>query len=118
MNKFDVRLTFPLIARDYPQVSKTIYSLPTITRLHGRRSASGLLSLAIVSQFPMAVEVDGERWNTVDRVSVDAALLIVNLNNAGLPNEILEKLALYDERVKAAQWAVTHNDWFTEMKRF
>lgn len=116
--KFDLRLAFPVLQDDIEHVEKTVFSLGSITRLHGRARAAGLLNLTIVGQYPMIVELDGEVWRSVDRTSYDAALVVVKMPLASLPDDVLLRLPEYDEHRRAAQWAVANNHWFIEMKRF
>lgn len=115
---FDLRLTFPILDVELDQIQKVVFSFGDITKQHGRGAADPLLSIAIVSLFPMNVEVDNETWLTVDRASRDVAMLIVHLREARLTDTVLEQLAEKDTHVQAAQWAVMHNHWTTELKRF
>lgn len=119
MRKHNLRLSFPIMESELPRISVIMSGLEGLSRHEIPRSRrAGYINLELVRQYPMIVEVNEERWLAVDRVSVDRAIVILNLREAVLPDSILERLPVYDEHVRAAQWAVANNSWSIEMKRF
>jgi hypothetical protein len=103
---------------DLDQLEQLMTGLRTVGQAHDRAHQTSLLITALVSQFPMVVEVDGETWVSVDRTSYDRAIVVLNLDHAKLPDVILEQLPNKETYISAAQWAVAHNRWSIEMKSF
>lgn len=117
--KHNLRLSFPIMQVELPRIQVIMDGLTGLVQHNVPRSRrSGYVNLELVSQYPMTVEVNDEAWLKVDRVSFDRAMVILNLREATLPDPILERLPVYDEHIRAAQWAVANNSWSIEMKRF
>lgn len=116
--KYPVRLTVPIMSDELPDIE---HMLTEMSALSGNRPAQSLLLVKeIITQYPMAIEVDNKQVQGVERTSFDRALLIVNVTEVPFKEHHLDWLRTGElpTVVSLLRWAVSSYDWSIEMKRF
>lgn len=113
-----MRITVPIMADELSDIERM---LTEMSALSGNRSGQSLLLVKeIITQYPLAIDIDNNELLGVDRTSFDRALLIVNADEVPFQDHHLDWIASGENAtiISLLRWAVCNHHWSIEMKRF
>jgi hypothetical protein len=116
--KHDMRITVPIMADELPDIEQM---LTEMSALSGNRPGQALLLVkTIITQYPLAIDIDNKPVLGVERTSFDRALLIVNAAEVAFQDHHLDWLGSGENAtiISLLRWAVCNHNWSIEMKRF